>query len=286
MLQQIDQPISPAELRERVYAGEILHFTSLPEIKQFCNGARQICESLLDSAEPVNSHKTADYNEWLKQVYRFQLAARANVDCKKMFSQALESIGLKLAESFCDRFIFRVVPPQSDQAQGTHSWVGTHRDTWGAGIYQQINWWAPIYPYAEGCGIEFYPDYFKRPIANTTAEWRYEQFSSARRQQSVELKPRFMSVPNLLEKPTSAIFKPVIQPGELLCFSAAHLHGSGTNLSDHCRFSFETRTVNLQDIRSGCRAKNVDNDSSAQLLKLFSNLADGSPLTRAHFDLA
>lgn len=284
MLHKITLPISQIELRERTYRGEILHFAKLPAVEKFCDIARQMCESTLDSSDPVNSHKTSNYNDWLKVIYQFQLAAQNEQLCHQAFSEALQNIGLKLNETFCDRFIFRVVPPKSEQAEGAHSWVDTHRDTWGAGIYQQMNWWAPLYPYKATSGIEFYLDHFDQPIANTTTEWRYEQFASARQQQSAELKPDFKSIPSLLEKPSGRVFKPVIEPGELLCFSAAHLHGSGTNATGQSRFSYETRTVNLRDIRSGEKARNVDNDSSAQLLKLFKNLSDGSPLTKAHFD--
>ena len=285
MLHRVTFPISQDELRERIYHGEILHFAKLPAVEKICDIIQQVCELTLDSSDPVNSHKTSNYSNWLKVVYQFQLAAQNEQQCKQAFSETLQNIGLKLDETFCDRFIFRVVPPKSDQAEGAHSWVDTHRDTWGAGIYQQMNWWAPLYPYEATSGIEFYLDHFDQPIANTSAEWRYDQFTSARQLQSAELKPAFKSIPSLREKPSGRIFKPVIEPGELLCFSAAHLHGSGINSTAHSRFSFETRTVNLQDILSGEKAPNIDNGSTAQLLKLFSKLSDGSPLTKSHFEL-
>lgn len=285
MLHKVTLPISQAELRKRVFRGEILHFSQLPAVDDFCNIARQICESTLNSLKPVNSHQTRNYDEWLKAIYQYQLVAQDDQRCKQAFCEALESIGLDLDDTFCDRFIFRVVPTKADKSKGAHSWVDTHRDTWGAGIYQQMNWWAPLYSYEAGNGIEFYLDHFEQPIANNTAEWRYEEFVSARQTQSAELKPSFKSIPSVLEKPTGEIFRPVIKPGELLCFSAAHLHGSASNTASHSRFSYETRTLNLRDIRSGEKAPNVDNDSNAQLLKLFKNLSDGSPLTKAHFNL-
>jgi hypothetical protein len=284
MLHRVTLPISQVELRERIYSGQILHFTQISALDKFCNIARQVCESTLQNSDPVNSHRVANYNDWLKAVYQFQLAAKNEKQCKQAFSETLQSVGLKLDETFCDRFIFRVVPPKSDQVEGAHSWVDIHRDTWGAGIYQQMNWWGPLYPYEATNGIEFYLEHFDRSIANTTAEWRYEQFATARQQQLAELKPVLKSIPSLLEKPSGAVFKPVIEPGELLCFSAAHLHGSGINYTQQCRFSYETRTVNLKDIHSGGKARNIDNDSSAQLLKLFNKISDGSPLTKAHFE--
>jgi len=75
MLHRVTQPISQGELRERIYSGEILHFTQISALNQFCDSARQICESTLNSSDPVNSHKVANYSDWLKAVYQFQLAA-------------------------------------------------------------------------------------------------------------------------------------------------------------------------------------------------------------------
>ena len=283
MLTRIEKPISQTELRERVYRGEILLFQQLPAIQILCQQVRTICETSMECSNPVVSHRHIEPGEWHKKVYQYQLAARANQDCFESFSNALEDMGLNLSDTFCDRFIFRSVPPEDEFPNGAHAWVGTHRDTWGAGIYQQFNWWGPIYPYPDSTGIEFYPDHFDQPIANTTADWSFERYREARAEQAAELKPEYKSIPSLLEKPEGKVFRPAIEPGDLLCFSAAHLHGSSINKTDSTRFSFETRTVNLQDIRSGLKANNCDNASDAQLLHLFHNVIDGKQLEHRHF---
>jgi len=282
-LSTITKPILPAELRERIFQGEILHFRQLPAIQEFCCLARTIAEASIEGSDPVTSHRHIESDAWHKQVFQYQLSARDNRDYRESFALALEEIGLDLAQTFCDRFIFRIVPPQSAGFNGAHALVDTHRDTWGAGIYQQINWWGPVYPYPESTGIEFYPDYFDQPIANTTADWSYKKYLEARKQQSVELRPGYKAIPSLLEKPGGKVLRPQIEPGDMLCFSSAHLHGSSINNSDYCRFSFETRTVNLLDIQSGLKAPNCDNDSDSQLLKLFNNMVDGGQLLQRHF---
>jgi len=283
LLTRITQPVSQSELRERVYRGEILHFQNLPGVNSFCQHARTICETLLDCSSPVNSHRYIEPGNWQKLIFQYQLAARHSPDCFESFSNTLQDLGLDLNETFCDRFIFRAVPPHSFDVNGAHTWVDTHRDTWGAGIYQQINWWGPLYPYPESAGIEFYPDHFDQAIANTTANWSHEKYLAARKQQSAELKPDYKSIPSLLETPRGKVLRPRIEAGDILCFSAAHLHGSSINHTDNCRFSFETRTVNLEDIESGLKAPNCDNDSDDQLLKLFHNLVDGEKLEARHF---
>ncbi len=283
MLQTIDQPISPAALRQRIFQGEILLFPQHPAIIEFCQSVQVLCEQMLDTDLPTHSHLGIDRHNWLDQIFQFQQAAKAHPVCRTAFATFVEGLGLRLSNTFRDRFIFRVVPPQSDHSNGAHAFVDTHRDSWGAGIYQQINWWGALYDYPADTGIEFYPDYFDQPIVNNTADWSYEKYRDARQRQSQELKPDYKSVPSLLVQPSGTCFRPQIKPGDIIAFSSAHLHGSSDNVTDSCRFSFETRTVNRDDIHSGLRAPNVDNASNEQMLRLFTNMADGSRLSKQDF---
>jgi hypothetical protein len=283
LLQELTKAIGPAELRDRVYDGEILCFRQLPAIVEFCTVAREIAGRIDDSKDPTYSYQPERHAEWLESVYRYQLAASSNEQYDHYFAQAMQWAGLRPAQTFRDRFIFRVVPPENLKSRGRHSNVDIHRDSWGAGIFQQINWWGPVFDYAPDSGIQFYPDYFDRPIANNTATWSYQNYVKARQVKTAELKPDYQSVPGLLENPVGEAYSPQLDPGDLLCFSAAHLHGSNLNQSDRSRFSFETRTVNLDDIQSGKAAVNVDNASTGQMLNLFHNMVDKMPLTSSHF---
>ena len=50
----------------------------------------------------------------------------------------------------------------------------------------------------------------------------------------------------------------VIEPGDLLCFSGAHLHVGVPNSTGVARFSVETRTVDAEDAATRTGAPNVD----------------------------
>ena len=71
----------------------------------------------------------------------------------------------------------------------------------------------------------------------------------------------------------------VIDPGEILCFSGAHLHASVPNTSGAARFSTEIRTVNIDDIRSRRGAPNVDGAEAPPKNDWFRRLSDGRSLT-------
>lgn len=62
---------------------------------------------------------------------------------------------------------------------------------------------------------------------------------------------------------SKALLQPVlgVEPGDVLLFSGAHLHGSALNGSGATRFSTETRLVFAHDSAAGLGAPLVDGDT-------------------------
>ena len=72
----------------------------------------------------------------------------------------------------------------------------------------------------------------------------------------------------------------MIEPGDLLCFSGAHLHASVPNTTAETRCSMELRTVNADDIESGRGAPDLDGRAPRVPLEWFRSMVDGRPLRR------
>ena len=70
----------------------------------------------------------------------------------------------------------------------------------------------------------------------------------------------------------------VIEPGDLLCFSGAHLHASVPNTSGETRVSVELRTVSRDDLARGRGAPDLDGRAPATPLYWFRSMVDGEPL--------
>ena len=280
-LETVDVPLPHGDLSERVFQGKFLEMRQLQPIQQFCRLARKLIRTALSSSEPVLAHQYLSKDEYFDRLNKLETRFRSSRELHQAFGSALQLIGFDLADTFADRLILRVIPPLSIHQGFAHSHVEKHRDTWGANIYQQINWWAPIYPIARNRTIGFYPENWLKPLANTTGTWRFKEYLAARKEQPPEYVPDYPSTPQLLVQPQGQPFRPVIKPGDLLCFSAAHLHGSIPNSSRFTRFSFETRTVSMSDIKSGRAAPNIDNQAKEQMLNLFSNLVSGEKLESA-----
>ena len=70
----------------------------------------------------------------------------------------------------------------------------------------------------------------------------------------------------------------LIEPGELLCFSGAHLHASRPNRTGRTRISIDLRTVDVMD---GQGAPNVDGLTRRTGYDWFHRLSDGACLASA-----
>jgi hypothetical protein len=149
------------------------------------------------------------------------------------------------------------VPPVESSAERQIGRIGFHRDTWGSNVAQQTNWWATIRPLSAERTIAFYPSYWSRPIANTSADWDLDEIRARRRSgmrdEDIEIVPEPSEPVD-----TSSELRMVIEPGDLLCFSGAHLHASVPNVSERTRVSVELRTVSLDDFVRGRGAPNLD----------------------------
>lgn len=103
----------------------------------------------------------------------------------------------------------------------------------------------PVHALTADNTAAFYPPHWSLPVGNTSAQWDLEEIRSS-----------------------SA-------PGDLLCFSGAHLHASVPNTSGLTRFSVETRTVNADDVQHGRAAANVDGAAPHVAAGRFRSVTDG-----------
>jgi hypothetical protein len=214
--------------------------------------------------------------EDVSAVPELQSRFRDHAEVRRLFRSALEDVGVDIERTYWDSLYLRVVPPVGDDAEVQVGRIGVHRDTWSSNVLQQTNWWTTIRTLSADRTIAFYPDYWSRPIENSSAEWDLDAIRSRRRAGEDEQLP---IVPEPREPVDGAELRVVIEPGDLLCFSGAHLHATVPNVSDRARCSVELRTVNLDDLERGRGAPNLDGRAPVVPLEWFHSMTDGSALT-------
>ncbi|MGI8910216.1 MAG: hypothetical protein ACR2JR_06645 [Rubrobacteraceae bacterium] len=273
-VREISGSLADEERRRIVYDSDLLVFKAVSPMKELCAFADDLIRNSLDTGDPVMAQYEMDRDDYLSRVETLQKRFREHGDAKGLFLATLESTGVDLDRVFWDWLYLRVLPSGGEYASGRAAKLGFHRDTWASNVYSQTNWWAPIYPITAGRTLAFYPDYWSRPLRNTSGAWDLEEVRARRRAgEPVALVPE-------PDEPvdTSSELRPVISPGDLLCFSGAHLHASVPNATGLARFSIEARTVDAEDTALNLGAPNVDGEAPRVALEWFRGARGGASL--------
>ncbi|MBA3795235.1 MAG: hypothetical protein H0X19_14025 [Rubrobacter sp.] len=257
--------------RGSVYGGDLLVFKDVPPLREFCAFADALIREAFETEDPVRAQFGLGRDEYLSRVEALQRRFRKDDAAKELFLAALGHVGVDLRRTSWDWLYLRVSPHGDEHAGRRTAKLGFHRDTWSSNVYAQTNWWAPIYPITAGRTIAFYPAYWDEPLKNTSREWDLEEIRAGGSSAPV--------VPGPTETvDTASELRPVIEPGDLLCFSGAHLHASVPNTTGVARFSVEVRTVDTGDVADGRGAPNLDGEAPRVASGWFRSVGDGTPL--------
>jgi hypothetical protein len=257
------------DMRRQLYAGNYKIFRQLPS-------ALKLCAYFKDSILPRYSDDHMHRNDALDSATIVEMCKSfEDIECvavqlwKDIIMEA-EVHGNK-EDILWDRIRLRVqqsgdamddVADVKFNAGRFSSTLEMHRDTWANNVQQQLNWWSPLTPITAGRTIALYPSYFDVPVANTSNEWSMHHVRSNRKKNIP-----YPQLPVVQYSSLSALEREqidndqipiVINPGDVLVFSGAHLHGSVRNTTGLTRFSTEVRTVDRGDLDTGAGAVNVD----------------------------
>jgi hypothetical protein len=283
MYEDFGSGADPAQLHGKLYRGAIARFRGLMPMQRLIAFTRGFVEEELAPASPEESHAGRGEDE-LAQIYaaarrRFANSAEANRHWRDVFVDA----GLNPDETARDRLVLRFqppVPPEREHRRYGTATVHLHRDTWGTNLYAQINWWAPVWPLDAGRTLAFHPHLFDRPLENSSGE-----FDIADVMQRNRAAPATMRGAELVPRPLAPIdhgdgVPVLIDPGDVIAFSAQHLHGAVENRTGRTRISLETRTLFIPDHVRGSGAPNVDGRARWMTPGMFRRLSDGEPLDK------
>lgn len=260
---------APEDLSAAVLAGDLVLIQGDPAVARLIERARDVLESVFGAEDPQTAESRMASDAFRRAVAQARKAVAADAALGAIWDEILGGLGYAPQDVFQDRVRLRAVPSQAEAQARFARPLPIHRDSWGACIHAQINWWAPLYPLAETRTMLLWPGMFATPIANTSAQWDYDTVVSGRDKS-------YPLLPEALDAPAGAALPVVIEPGALLAFSAAHLHSGVSDESGRTRFSLDTRTVWAGDLRAGRGAPNVDCALKPPRWEMFEPAPDGA----------
>ncbi len=277
----LDHSISDKERAERLFRGELLIYRNIDAMQALISYTDTLLRKHLDGIDPVTAQQYLAPDVFLNKMGKVQTIFRQSQEPKDLFFAVLEACGMDLSQAFYDHFPLRVVPYGNNHNGAHRAAIGHHRDTWGSNIHSQMNWWAPIYSLETERTIAIYPAYWDKAVANNTATWRFENYLQARKRVSSERKSAYPSAPSPTETiDENQVVKVLLNPGDILNFSSAHLHASVPNTTQAARFSVEMRTIHQTDLNAHRSAPNVDNASKEPMYQWFKGIENKQTLPK------
>lgn len=258
--------------RERVFRGDLVVLRGLPAMRGLVARARAMAEAAYAPHPPPLAQDAFGPEEFLSRAAALRRSFMREPEPRAAFRKVVESLGLDPATTYADRLILRLQPSGSSHSGRRVRDLPPHRDTWGSNLMAQINLWGPVFPLEPGATMVIWPTLFDRPLPNTSAAWDLDRLREA--------PGRYPLLPELRGSVGAAREVPVmIAPGDLLCFSGAHLHASRPNRTGRVRVSVDSRTVDAGDIRAGRGAVNVDGGAPRAGHAWFHRVTDGVALS-------
>jgi hypothetical protein len=204
---------------------------------------------------------------------------------KELVRAILEAFGHDLEATYFDVPRLRVVPSSGYLTAGVSYTYKAHRDTWYASPTCQINYWMPVFAIDSGRAMSIFPAYWSQEIPNSSAEFDYGAWCAVGRKNAVNQTKedtRTHPLPLAPVDPASEV-RIAGTKGDVLLFSASHLHATAPNNSGKTRFSIDFRTVHVDDLRAGRGAPAVDARARGTTLGDFLRASDFTPLTASSY---
>ena len=266
-------PHDDASRAALVFAGDLVIYRQVPALQSFVALAAARLRDALDGLDPQRAHKTLAAEDYDQRIGDLRAMWRVDNVVLRAWTDIFHEVGLRLDTACYDWFYIRALPPGRSHLGRHTPLLPAHRDTWGSNVYQQINWWAPVFPLAPTSTFVVYPDYWDPPVSNTSAAWDL----AALRQLPSGQRKDYPKLPDILETPDNSV--PVmLEPGDILAFSAQHLHASQLNTTTEARLNLECRTVCVDDIASQRATPNIDGAAPHIARDWFKRITDGTPL--------
>ena len=270
----LEEGLAPRELGERIFDGEVMVFRQVAPLRELLDITDVMIREVFGE-EPVLAHVRWDYEQMANRAADLQKIFKQTTAVRALFQAALESLGVPPEESYWDKLHLRVLPSGPPSESRPIRSLKAHRDTWGSNLMAQINWWAPVYSLTPDRGLAVYPHYWDKAIANSSADWDLEELLRLR-----ALGEPYPQLPLPVEAvDTENELRLAPEPGDMLSFSGAQLHGTVTNETGETRFSLETRTVWEQDLLLNRGAPNLDGAAPRFGDRWFTHMREGYTLS-------
>jgi hypothetical protein len=280
----VNRRTSDDDRRLRMFAGGLFLYTAPAESTRLVDWSRELIHDAFGHVGDVRrAHEKMDVKSFVSCAGPLKSRFTNDAKTMRLCQELIVAMGCDPEQTYFDLPRLRVAPPGDYLTSGVSYSYKPHRDTWYAHPRQLINYWIPAYDGEPSHVMSMLIDYFERAVDNASKDWDYDEWVSKARftaAQNIGAENRQHPVPQQDLGETTDL-RIVQNAGDLMLFSTCQLHASARNETEQIRYSFDLRTLNLDDIRADRGPKNLDGKATGSTLKDFLRVSDLKPLEAA-----
>lgn len=259
---------SDLEKREAIFSGHYLLNAPSAATLALVEHARSMIAKTFAPMDPEQAQSSMEVARFIALVGPLKSTFTNDIRTKELVRGILSESGVDLDRTCFDVPRMRVVPHSGYLSAGVSYAYQAHRDTWYSSPHCQVNHWMPIFAVTPERAMSMFPEYWDRAVPNSSEQFDYGEWCRIGRQQATAQTTTDTRKHPLPLAPIDVRSDTRFcgMPGDMLMFSAAHLHSTAPNTSGSTRFSIDFRTLNLDDIEARRGAHNVDSHSRGTTL--------------------
>ncbi len=276
----LDPVFGPGRMLREVYDGQIIVHAHSPATERFVRHARDAIAAAFAGFDPLTAQHRLEVEEFVDRFAPLKSSFIHDPESRVCIRALLQEKGFDSDDTYIDVPRLRVATSHGYLTSGVAYAHHPHRDTWYSAPMMQINWWLPVFEFAASAGMAFHPRYWSRPVQNGSSDFDYYRWNAQGRAEArkhvrsdTRVQPKSLEELELEQE-----LRLVLQPGDVMMFSAAQLHSTCANESGNSRWSIDFRTVSLVDVVAGRGARNLDSSSTGTSLRDFVRMRDFAPM--------
>jgi len=270
----VDPNLTPDELRQSLYGGDLIVLTRLRSVSNLVDFTRSELAEVFAPHDPEHAHEHFDPAEMAKMLGVWKPRFIHDARSKKLVCDIITEAGLPAEHTHFDLPKPRTSFPQGHLTTGVAFAFPWHRDVWYSAPPQQLNWWMPIFPVRPDNSMSFDLQHFDQPVPNTSDAFDYYRNNAQRLRTAASVTKEQQARPGAVDhKPASELIV-LPPPGGILLFSGAQLHTSIPNTSGRARYSIDFRSVDARDLVTGRGAPLVDVHCTGSAIRDFVSVSD------------
>jgi hypothetical protein len=276
----LNRQIDDDERRASLFSGDFHLYTGSSGSWALVAHARDLIGSAFGDLDPERAQFAMDVDEFVSRVAPLKAEFTNGQRTKELCQQFATELGVDPERTYFDIPRLRVIPAENYLTAGVSYNYKAHRDMWYGHPQQLVNYWVPVFPVIGENVMSMFTDYFDKPVKNGSNAYDYDEWVANHRHaaaQKTATDDRPHPLP-LEEIDSRGEIRIAGSAGDVMMFSSNHLHASAPNVSGVTRFSYDLRTINIDDVRNGRGPRNVDSGATGTTLGDFLRVSDLEPL--------